>query len=92
MCNIDEELKNAGLLTVSELMAGQPLDGFQKHAGVKDIESFKEWLDMRTEEMLRLKARLILDSKEDSDLFEWVHSHSAAFNEVRLNLNAALGV
>jgi hypothetical protein len=88
--NIDDELKAAGLLTVSEIMKGQPIDGFQRHAGVKDIETFKQWLDMRTEEMLRIKARLTLDGKEDSEMFEWVYSHCAAFNEVRINLNAAL--
>ena len=88
--DIDEELKANGMLTVSEIMAGQPLDGFQRHAGVKDIETFKQWLDLRTEEMLQMKARLTLDGKDESELFEWVYSHCAAFNEVRINLNAAL--
>ena len=88
--NIDDELKAAGLLTVSEIMKGQPIDGFQRHTGVRDIKTFKEWLDLRVEEMLTMKARLTLDKKEDTELYEWVFSHCAAFNEVRINLNAAL--
>ena len=87
---LNEELKAAGLLSISELMNGQPTDAFQVHAGVNDLASFKQWLDMRTEEMLKMKARMMLDKREDSDLYEWVLSHCAVFNEVRVNLNAAV--
>lgn len=87
---LDEELKAAGLLTVKELMNGQPTDGFLAHAGVSNLNTFSEWLNMRSEEMLKMKARMILDKREDEELFEWVLSHCSAFNEVRINLNAAL--
>ena len=88
--DIDDQLKKAGMLTVKELMNGAPLDGFQRHAGVKDLETFKQWLDMRTEEMLKLKAKMLLKKQDDTELFEWAFAHSAAFNEVRINLNAAI--
>ena len=87
---LDEELKEAGLLTVSELMAGQPMDGFIAHKEVKDLSGFVSWLDMRSREMLSMKARMILDKKDDTELYEWVLSHCAVFNEVRVNLNAVL--
>lgn len=85
--SLDEELKAAGMLTVSELLNGRPMDGFIAHSGVTDLSKFSEWLDMRTEEMLRMKARMILDKKEESELYEWVLSHCAVFNEVRINFN-----
>ena len=88
--DIDEELKAAGLLTVSELMAGQPIDGFKVHAGVESLETFLAWLDMRTKEIMSMRARLTLDDRENEELFEWVLAHSAAFQEVRTNLRAAL--
>ena len=87
---LDEELKAAGLLTVKELMNGQPMDGFMAHAGVTDFGAFSKWLNMRTEEMLKMKARMILDGKDDNDLYEWVLSHCSVFNEVRVNLNQVM--
>ena len=87
---LDEELKEAGMLTISELMEGQPIDGFIANKAVNDLPSFMKWLDMRSKEMLRIKARMILDKNTDTEMHEWVLSHCAAFNEVRVNLNAVL--
>ena len=88
---LDDELKAAGMLTVSELMAGQPLDGFVANTSVNDLTAFSEWLDMRSKEMLRMKARMTLDKKEGDDLYEWVLSHCAVLKEVRINFNIAIG-
>ena len=88
--DLDEQLKAAGLLTVSECMAGQPIDGFIVNAQVKDLETFKQWLDMRTREIKTMKAKRSVEKKSDDDLFEWVCAHDAAFNEIRLNFNAAM--
>jgi len=63
--SIDDELKAAGMLTVSELMEGHPLKGFLVHRGVNDIDKFSQWLDMRTKEMLDMKARMNLDKRDD---------------------------
>lgn len=86
---LDEQLKAAGMLTVTELMNGSPMDGFMVNAGVDDLDTFSQWLEMRTEEMLKMKASMILKGREDDDLYEWVLSHCAILNEVRLNFNAA---
>ena len=87
--NIDEQLKAAGMLTVSELIAGQPIDGFFVNADMDSLEKFKYWLDSRANEIKRMKAKRVLAKKEDDELFEWVCAHDAAINEVRLNFNAA---
>ena len=65
--SIEDELKKAGMLTVKELIDGQPADGFIVHAGVTDIDKFSEWLNMRSEEMLKMKARMLLDKNDDGD-------------------------
>ncbi len=88
--SIDDELKAAGMLTVSELMEGHPLKGFLVHRGVNDLDKFSQWLDMRTKEMLDMKARMNLDKRDDGELFEWVLSHCAILQEVRINFNAAI--
>ena len=87
---IDEELKAAGLLTISELMAGQPIDGWIVNKETTDLKGFSDWLDMRTREMMSMKARLILDKKDESELFEWILAHCAVLQEVRINFNAAI--
>ena len=87
---LDEELKAAGLLTVSELMQGQPVDGWVVNKETTDLSKFRDWLDMRTKEMLSMKARMTLDKKEESELFEWILAHCAVLHEVRLNFNAAI--
>jgi len=86
---LDEQLKASGMLTVKELMEGQPIDGFMINTGIKDLETFSDWLEMRTQEMLKIKARMILKNREDEDIYEWVLAHCAILNEVRLNFNAA---
>lgn len=87
--DLEKRMKEAGMLSISEMLDNNPLGKFSVHAGVKDLKTFEKWLKMRHEEMLRMKIRMILDKKEDDDLFEWVLSHEAVFNEVRCNLREA---
>lgn len=88
---LDERLKSAGMLSVADLMAGAPLDGFMTHAGVRDIETFGQWVEMKRAEFMRLQARYDLgDKPKDDELYEWVVAHSAVFSEVHVNLKAAV--
>ncbi|MEM0550473.1 MULTISPECIES: hypothetical protein [Aeromonas] len=82
---LDRALSEMGMLTVTQMIHGQPL---MRHAGVCDLDTFKQWLTMRHEESLRMKAGLIVDGKEKSELFEWVMAHHAAFSEVLVNFNS----
>ena len=86
---LDARLEAAGMLTVAQLMRGQPIDAFVKHAGVKDLATFSEWLDMKCKEFLSLKARRILEKLPEDELHEWVFAHAAVFHEVRVNFDAA---
>ncbi|HBP4949408.1 hypothetical protein ACM73L_31420 [Pseudomonas aeruginosa] len=86
---LDERLEAAGMLTVAQILAGAPLDAFIRHAGVHDLASFGQWLEMRRAESVRLQARFALEKRDDDELYEWVIAHAAAFSEVAINFRAA---
>ncbi|HBP1602159.1 TPA: hypothetical protein L5U90_003262 [Pseudomonas aeruginosa] len=86
---LDERLEAAGMLTVTQILAGAPLDAFIRHAGVHDLTSFGQWLEMRRAESVRLQARFALEKRDDDELYEWVIAHAAAFSEVTINFRAA---
>ncbi|MCV4848031.1 hypothetical protein OFP28_16735 [Escherichia coli] len=57
--DIDTRMKNAGMLSAPEIIAGQPIDAFMKHAGVVDLESLLKWSEMRRAEFLRMQAKYV---------------------------------
>lgn len=85
-----ERMKAAGMLTIEQMMAGAPLDTFMRHAQVTDLASFTQWVEMRRKETMAMQARLMLDKREDHELFEWAIAHAAVFGEVHVNLKAAI--
>ncbi len=87
--NLDERLKAAGMLTVTELLAGTPLDRFCAHVGVTTLKSFEEWLLMRRSEILEMQATMLLEKKESDGLYEWIIAHSGALAEVITNFRQA---
>lgn len=87
---LDERMKSAGMLSVSEMLSGQPLDAFIRHSGVNDIESFGKWLEMRRVECIKLQAGLTVGGREKDELYEWAIAHQAVFSEVHINFKAAI--
>ncbi len=89
--SLDDRLKQAGMLSVAELLKGAPLDAFIKHAGVHDLATLLQWAEMRRGECLRMMARYDLGEKDKGDdLYEWTVAHCAVFTELHVNLRAAL--
>lgn len=88
--DIDTRMKNAGMLSAAEIIAGQPIDAFMKHAGVVDLESLLKWSEMRRAEFLRMQAKYELGDNQKDDMYEWVISHVAAFSELHVNIRAAM--
>ena len=86
---LDERMKAAGMIPLSEMLKGSPIGHFATNKGVVDLERFDEWLNMRYTEMMKMKARMLLAKREDDELYEWVLSHAAVFGEVVANFNAA---
>ncbi len=90
--NLDERMKAAGMIPVSEILKGSLMDKWHVHTGVVDLESFSKWLDIKLEEMLKLKARIELKGDaENNELYECVLSHCAVLTAVRCNFKAATG-
>ncbi len=89
--NLDERMKAAGMMPVSEMLERSPLGRFSAHAGVTDLESFERWIQLRREEFLRMQAQMSLDGEEENELFEWVVAHNAVLGEVMANLRQATG-
>ena len=88
MSDLDEQLVAAGMRPLSDLISN-PMSPFHVHAGVNDMGAFAQWLEMRHEEMMTIRATMELDNRDDTELFEWVLSHAAAFSEVIVNFRAA---
>lgn len=90
---LDQRMKAAGMFTVSQMMTAAPMDVFIKHAGVNDLDSFLQWVEMKRAEYIRMQARYDLgDKPKDDDLYEWVITHNAVFAAVHVNLKAAMAV
>lgn len=89
MDDLEIRMINAGMMPLSEMMAGTPLDQLKANSGVVDLSTFSTWLSMRHEEMLRLRIRLELDEKQDDELYEWAIAHTAVLGEVMANFRAA---
>ncbi len=88
---LDRRMKEAGMLSLSEMLERNPLGRFAVHAGVRDLATFEEWLVMRRKSMLGLQISLELDNKSDDELYEWAVAHAASFGEVLSNFRAAMG-
>ena len=89
---LDEKMKKAGMIPLSEMLEKNPLGIFSCHAGVTDLEKFEEWLKMRYKEMLEMQARYDLKEWDKTeDMYEWVIAHTATFSEVLCNFRQATG-
>ncbi|AJF08219.1 hypothetical protein [Geoalkalibacter subterraneus] len=88
---LDERMKAAGMMPVSEMLEKDPLGKFAAHAGVTDLESFEQWIQQRRAEFLRMQAQMTLDGEEKDEMFEWVVAHNAVLAEVIANFRQATG-
>ena len=89
--SLDERMRAAGMMPLSEMLEKSPLGKFSAHAGVTDLASFEEWLQMQRKEFLRMQAEMTLDNKEDDELYEWVIAHNAVLGAVIANFRQATG-
>jgi len=84
-----DRMRAAGMMTVDEMLRGAPLDSFIRHAGVHDLDTYGQWLDMKCREFLTMQAKRDLNKDPEDDMYEWVIAHAAVFQEARINFNAA---
>lgn len=84
-----DRMRAADMLTIEEMLAGAPLDRFIKHAGVNDLETYGQWLDMECRKFLAMQAKRDLNKDPEDDMYEWVLAHAAVFQAARINFKAA---
>lgn len=86
MDDLDERMKAAGMIPLSELISGpQPLDYFMAHTAVCDHDSFEAWLKSKYESLMRMRLAYDLDKREKDEMYEWIVGHAASFGEVLVN-------
>ena len=62
-----------------------PLSKWKRHQGVRSLQDFASWVDMKLREYLLMAAKC-----DDPELTDWVAARKGTFEEVKLNLTAAL--
>jgi len=91
MPDLAQRMKEAGMMSIEEMLGKSPLGKFNAHAGVTDLERFEEWIQMRRREFIAMQARMTLDKQEDDEMYEWVIAHNAVLGEVIANFRQATG-
>lgn len=90
--DLDARMLAAGMMPVSKMLESSALNKFFAHAGVTDLESFEQWIQMQRKEFISMQARMTLDGKEEEDdLYEWVVAHNAVLGAVMANFRQATG-
>jgi hypothetical protein len=89
MENLPERMKAAGMFSIEQMLNPTPMDRLHAHAGVTDLKSFEEWLQMRRKEFITMQARMTLDGDDKIEMFEWVLAHNAVLSEVMANFRQA---
>lgn len=85
---LDKRLKDAGMITLSDILKGTELSKFSLHKNVRNMDDFEKWLEMRYIEMMKLKTTMLLDEEDNDELYEWTLSHYAVLSEVYNQFNA----
>lgn len=88
--DLDTRMKEAGMVPLSELLAGTQLDRWRVHTGVTDVQSFLEIAEKKHESFTKLFIQYEVGDKEPDELYEWVLAHKAVWGDVVFNLRAAI--
>lgn len=87
-----ERMKAAGMITIDEAINGGPMDLFLSHTGVRDMETYGQWLEMRRRELVKqvachdLKIHVLND-----DVLDFILGQSYAVGCAHINLKRANG-
>ena len=90
MDDLAEKMKEAGMLPIEEILAGNLMGKFSTHVGVTDLPSLLWWVESKNEEYLRMRLRYEVGDKPKDDMYEWVFAHSAAFSTIVDHMRKAM--
>lgn len=87
--DLNARMKAAGMFSLTELLAGTPIDLFRAHQGISTFAHFEEWVAMKRRQFETMRARYLVGEKsQDDELYEWVFAHAAVFGDIDVNLRA----
>jgi len=84
--SIDEQMKDAGMMSVDQMMDGLTKNPFMLQAEVVDRDSFESWLESKCREYSKMQANLQLSGDDEDEMFEWTLAHAAVYKSVLSNL------
>lgn len=88
--SLDERMKAAGMISLTELLADDGKSLFSVHTGCQDPESFLEIAEGKHRGYLRMRMEYELGDQPKDDMYEWVFSHASVWGDVVVNLRAAI--
>lgn len=90
MSDLEERMKEAGMMTIEEMLGETPIDHWMTDTYVEDLPTFEKWIVSKREEYTRMFARYTLDKKEDGEMYEWILAHKAVFDSVCIHFRKAI--
>lgn len=90
MSSLDQKMADAGMIPLSEMLAGNLMGKFSTHKHVTDLEGLLWWVESKHKEYLKMRLRYELGEQEKDDLYEWVFAHSAVFGTIADHMRKCL--
>jgi 4-alpha-glucanotransferase len=88
---LDNHLKERGMITISERLQGVPMDFFHTHAEVVDLHSLMQWATLQSREKMEQLARHDLGIYIlGEDVYDFILGQQAQADSFRLNLKKVL--
>jgi hypothetical protein len=91
MIDLDKALADAGMITITEALAGGPMDPFYANAHVVNIDTLLSWAEQQRRSYLTALARHDLKINVMSDdIYDFVLGRSAQATATHVNLRNVL--
>ncbi len=88
--NLDEQMKEAGMRTIDEMVASLTDNTLLLTKEVTDLESFEWWLETSYREFLSMQAERDIKKQDGDEMYEWILAHAALFGSVLAHYRQAI--
>lgn len=75
-------MKDKGMSTIEEILAGNLMGKFSTHVAVNDFDSLLLWAESQNERYLKMRLQYEVGMVEKDELYEWVFAHSSVFGTI----------
>lgn len=81
--DIEQEMKNAGMIPLDEILSGESASIYSTHVGVTSIERFADWLARKREQYIRMRIKQ--EFEKNDGLYDFILGKASAYDEIWLN-------